>query len=202
MIPPNADFRLEGFNLFLIILSKYPFEGMAIGALGAYLLFHGKDGILKLIFHPFTKWLTLLLLVLNIAFFRLTPMSIYFHNFSQIVYSCLYMSFILNVVHDKTFLPHFDAPIYDFLGKLSYGIYMYHMLTIYFTLIAFDMLGWGDNSFLYNSVLYAVVTGLTILAAYVSYRWLEQPFLNMKKKFQTIESVTTQGEAEKEQKPA
>jgi peptidoglycan/LPS O-acetylase OafA/YrhL len=194
-VTDELNTKLEGFNLFLIILSKYTFEGMAIGALGAYLLFHGKEGILKLIFHPVTKWSTLVLLILNIAFFRLTPMSVYFGIFTQIIFACLYTSFIMNVVHDKGFLPFLDAPIYDFLGKLSYGMYMYHMVVVYSTLIIFDKIQWRDNSVLYNMLIYTLVTALTIGIAYASYCWLEQPFLNLKKKFQTIETVTTGGEA-------
>jgi peptidoglycan/LPS O-acetylase OafA/YrhL len=186
----SIDANLEGFHLVLLILTKYPFEGMAIGALGAYILFYRKQRILNLLYYPVSKGIILLLLVLNIVAFRLVMLIPTFGIFTEIVLSCLYISFILNLVDDSRFLPFLNTPIFDFLGKLSYGIYMYHMFVIYFLLIFFEKIHWTHDSFLYNIVLYSLVTSLTIGVAYVSHQWLEIPFLKLKKKFQTVESGT------------
>jgi peptidoglycan/LPS O-acetylase OafA/YrhL len=187
-VPLDGDINLEGFQLVLLILTKYPFEGMAIGALGAYVLFFRKQRLLDMLQHPISKGIIVVLMVLNISFFRLVSLIPIFGIFTQILFSCLYISFILNLVEDEHFLPFLSTPVFDFLGKLSYGIYMYHMVIVYFTLIFFEKIQWVDNSFLYNVVLYSLVTSITIGVAYLSYHWLEMPFLSFKKKFQTVES--------------
>jgi peptidoglycan/LPS O-acetylase OafA/YrhL len=191
-VPSDTSATLEGFNLFLLILTKYPFEGMAIGALGAYILFNRKEHILNLIYHPVSKAVILLLLLLNISLIRMVSLIPTLGMFTEILFACLYISFILNLVNDRKFLPFLDRPIFDFLGKLSYGIYMYHMFVIYFLLIFFEKIQWTDNSFFYNVVLYSLTTLGTVGVAYISYRWLETPFLNLKKKFQTVESAASQ----------
>ncbi len=54
------------FRALLGFLNNLSFEYMAVGALGAYLLFH-KHRLLNLIFHPVVEKLTLLFMVCNIT---------------------------------------------------------------------------------------------------------------------------------------
>jgi len=103
---------------------------------------------------------------------------------------------ILNVSTNKSSLLNLQNNSFDYLGMIYYGIYMYHLLVIVallnFMKMMFDSngeLGMGQNTFVYLAaiVLAAVVTSL-------SYRYLETPFIRLKKKFTMIKS----GEAAKE----
>jgi len=82
-----------------------------------------------------------------------------------------------------------------YLGRISYGLYVYHILSIIIV----------DNLFIGRHVSKAIAyyplrvclggaidivstLGLTVLMASISYRYLETPFLKMKKRHAIIES--------------
>jgi peptidoglycan/LPS O-acetylase OafA/YrhL len=68
------------------------------------------------------------------------------------------------------------------LGKISYGLYVYHLLI--FTLLM-DALG-QFHSLIAWFFLSAAVLMLTIVAAKVSYVFLESPFLRLKRRFEIL----------------
>jgi peptidoglycan/LPS O-acetylase OafA/YrhL len=61
------------------------------------------------------------------------------------------------------------------LGRISYGLYVFHLFAL--ALVAKQSVPFGFEGRLVVSFL------LTVLLAAVSYRWLEQPFLRLKKRF-------------------
>lgn len=86
--------------------------------------------------------------------------------------SIVYAGVMLNVVTKKTFL---DAYILQFLGKISYGIYMYHLPIIYI-LCAYKLRGWQ---------IYTAAFVITTLVAWISYYIIESPFLQLKERFRS-----------------
>jgi peptidoglycan/LPS O-acetylase OafA/YrhL len=70
------------------------------------------------------------------------------------------------------------------LGKISYGLYVYHMLALQISRQLLLRLGaWGHlHSWLWSSIAFA----LTVLAARLSYAFYEKPFLLLKKRFEII----------------
>jgi peptidoglycan/LPS O-acetylase OafA/YrhL len=72
-------------------------------------------------------------------------------------------------------------PVLDYLGKISYGIYMLHPLAV---LIAVDLLNRTHLHRHYQSIcIYMVTCLLTILFAATSYKYFESPILRLKKRF-------------------
>jgi peptidoglycan/LPS O-acetylase OafA/YrhL len=72
----------------------------------------------------------------------------------------------------------------QYLGKISYGLYVYHLACIRIS----DRLlhvEWGIAGILLRICL---ALGLTILISALSYRFLESPFLELKKRFTFIDS--------------
>ncbi len=70
---------------------------------------------------------------------------------------------------------------------------MYHLMIIYVVLLVFtriDVSQW--NSIIFNIVLYTSVIALTVAVAEISYRWYEQPFLNLKSRFMVVKSGSAQ----------
>lgn len=74
--------------------------------------------------------------------------------------------------------PPFSWLVY--LGRISYGLYVFHLLAL--ALVAkLLIVEWGVPLNFEARVL--VSFSLTVLLAVISYRWLEQPFLLLKKRF-------------------
>jgi len=71
-----------------------------------------------------------------------------------------------------------------FLGKISYGLYVYHALSFQFAANVAHKMG-------YDSALVAAVAGLSvdIGVAWLSYEYLEKPFLRLKEKFAVVKSA-------------
>lgn len=66
------------------------------------------------------------------------------------------------------------------LGRYSYGIYVYHWIVQY-TVIRNDAFGWRSENPWWNTFLVAITT---LLIARLSFLLIEAPFLNLKKRFQ------------------
>ena len=85
-----------------------------------------------------------------------------------------------------------------YLGKISYGLYVFHMLALNLARSMFWPeesqraalhTPWGIASLLARALLIVVIgLGGTIALAALSYRFLERPFLNMKERFTFVRS--------------
>jgi peptidoglycan/LPS O-acetylase OafA/YrhL len=65
-----------------------------------------------------------------------------------------------------------------YLGKISYGIYMYHMIADYAVRQAFTMSHLDGKENLALVLLYgAAVLGIAVVIAHLSYRYVESYFL-------------------------
>jgi peptidoglycan/LPS O-acetylase OafA/YrhL len=72
-----------------------------------------------------------------------------------------------------------------YLGKISYGLYVYHVLALLLVGLALGGKAGTPARFLLHWFGGLV---LTIVLASVSYRWLESPFLRLKEKFAAVKS--------------
>jgi peptidoglycan/LPS O-acetylase OafA/YrhL len=71
------------------------------------------------------------------------------------------------------------------LGRISYGLYMYHILGIRLAEALFFRLPWFANKEIFQSFL---AFGLTVVLASASYRLLERPFLRLKGRWTRVAS--------------
>lgn len=76
-----------------------------------------------------------------------------------------------------------------FLGRISYGLYTYHILCIYLIIAGTLVLQISLYSEFYVVVVFAASLALTILLSAISYRYIETPFLNLKMKFAAISQI-------------
>ncbi len=97
------------------------------------------------------------------------------------VYSLLFGILIVNFSANKKIGISLEHPVLDYLGKISYGLYMYHILVIVSTIKVLMLL-----NILNDWILYPVSIVLTILVAGVSYRFFESRFIRMKTRFSKI----------------
>ena len=87
------------------------------------------------------------------------------------------------------FLSNFGFPfaprILRYLGKISYGLYVFHLLALYW---AFKLFG-GQLHTLRRFVLFWILSlSLTLAMAALSYRFFESPFLRLKERFARVKS--------------
>lgn len=73
-----------------------------------------------------------------------------------------------------------------YLGRISYGLYVYHGAAILLTLAMFA----AAPAWLRWSVCPLLSLGLTIAVSAISYRWFETPFLRLKTRYQYIRSAS------------
>lgn len=169
------------YNLSWRFLYYFRVDCMAIGALGAYLYYNNKvfKPILEIIYSRNVQLLNMLCIILIL--FSGINLSI----FRDTVFALLFIIYILNVATNNKSLVNMEFPVFNFLGKISYGLYVYHPLVIMIVVKWFkqeSLLGQGSLDMLFT----VVVLLFTIGAAYISYHYLESPFLRLKKKYSKI----------------
>ncbi|MGA3373310.1 MAG: acyltransferase [Terracidiphilus sp.] len=87
-----------------------------------------------------------------------------------------------------------------YLGRISFGLYVYHDFAIFLvnrlpigSVLNHAKLIYPVYAFLSTALTIGLPLGLTLLAAALSYRYFETPFLKMKKRHSVIESQPIQG---------
>lgn len=166
-------------------LAMFKIECMALGGLAAYVLYFKKESWLKLIYHPISQILAFISIPLLIY---LTPMAL--QDGVHLIYGISFLVIILNVSTNPKSLVKLQFKWLDYLGKISYGIYMYHLLAIVFVLhvVRINFNFPSDLNAWQNLTVYAMSSGLTILISALSYHFFESRFIRMKKKVTTIVS--------------
>jgi len=111
-----------------------------------------------------------------------------FFNYSHELIAFLFAILILNIsIHPEHFniLQH---PYMQYLGRISYGIYMYHNIMIMVSvriLIAFFP---SPGSSVGHILHYFIAFSLTIICSALSFKFIEKPFLSIKKRFTKVRS--------------
>lgn len=173
-------------NQNLLILKNFvamlKIESMAIGGIGAWMVFKKKY---------FQKVLSNYVLLAAIAgvfiLIYFTPDSV--QDASFLVYSVLFLLIILNVSLNSNSFIKIENKAFVFLGNISYGLYMYHLMIIaafigFLRVVGFEV----DNSISSQLVVYTGVISLTIIVSWLSYRYFEMWFLKIKHKFTVVKS--------------
>lgn len=167
----------------LLAMSK--FECMTIGAMGAWVIFYRHRGILNFITSrpvEIGAYLGSLLLL------YLIPASL--QDGVHLVYGILFLIIMINVSCNKKGILKLENRTWNFLGKISYGLYMYHLIIITFSLHFIEryMPGQSNLPLWVNLLLYATVIGLTIFVSALSYRYIEKPFIRNKSRHTRVVS--------------
>jgi peptidoglycan/LPS O-acetylase OafA/YrhL len=170
-----------GYLIVKKFVAMSKFECMAIGGIGAYLLFSG-NGFLKYIYNTNVLNISLLLIPVLVFF---TPEII--QDGIHIVYSFLFLVLILNVSNQSVKLK-LEGKIINYLGKISYGIYMYHFMIIPFVLLFIKTYVDYRQAILINLIAYTASIALTVIISALSFELFENRFIKIKAKHSLIKS--------------
>lgn len=160
------------------------FHCMLIGAIAAILYFNKSRLLLLLTNNKITQFLTwLIILLITINKFHVASLI------DNELVSIVTVSLIIGQIEKRKRIINLNKSIFDFIGKISYGIYVIHPLIIFYLSKVFFF---SENAGIWSYILvYAAVIGCTITIAHFSYTYFEKYFLKMKDRFSTVMSSGT-----------
>ena len=170
---PN-DFR----QVFKIFWDMTLIDCMAIGGIFATLLY--QNGILvniirKILFKKIVQWVVLILTI------YLVYINFKLKDFYCEIYAILFGVLIINFAANPNRIFSMENKILNYLGKVSYGLYIYHYILIIIVLRFCDNLKIMNNFIYYTSSIM-----LTILVASLSYNFFEKRFIDMKVNYSDV----------------
>ncbi len=181
---PDPDLMVfspvESYKRFI---GSLKFEAMAIGGIGAAWVFYGYKRTLGFIYRPVLQWGAIISIPAIVLF---TPVQLY--SGLYLIFSLPFLIIILNVANNPNSIIRIQGRVLDYLGKISYGIYMYHLICIAFVFHSLDSFfhfprrleGW------HSALLYSFSIPLTLAVSALSYHFIEYPFIRKKRTFTTI----------------
>lgn len=155
---------------------------MAIGGIGAYYLHNSNQNILKPIFSKPVQIITLITTVI----LTLTGVEIPYINHE--FYSFLFLIIILNLAANPKTVVSLENKIMDYLGKISYSIYMWHNIAIISALYIAQSINPKLDDMVTNVVYYISSFIITFLLSSASYELFEKRFLKFKHLFAKIKT--------------
>ncbi len=163
------------------IINATRFHCMMIGALGAVLYKKENKLFLKIADNKtiqFTCWIIVFMVAIN-----------KYHIASFVdneIISVVALFLIIGQIRVKNRVLNLETPILNFLGKISYGVYVVHPLLIFlFSKILNHLTIYTPIKYI---AVYLIITSSTIIMSYLSYTYFESYFLRFKKKFVVVES--------------
>jgi peptidoglycan/LPS O-acetylase OafA/YrhL len=168
----------------LIVLKKFlamsKLECLALGGLGAYVLFNNKEKILRIVYRPISQITSVVILPILIYF---TPTA--FEDILHLLFSISFLVIILNVASNEKSILKFENRIFQYLGRISYGFYMFHVMCIVFTIHFLDKYIGLDNDISkpQHILLYGISFLLTVALSSLSYHIFEKAFIRLKDKY-------------------
>jgi peptidoglycan/LPS O-acetylase OafA/YrhL len=169
---------------FELLVIRTRFSAMIIGGIGAYLVFHQNVAI-QLVYHRVVQ-LTLLLLFVCMGLDWIDYYSLAWMQDELI--SLVVCGLILNIATNPRVLLSLENPFFAYLGKLSYGLYVYHLFAVVLVVKGFPEV--VEPQALPTWISYPLTLGLILLLtigiSHLSYYYFESYFLRKKIKYTTI----------------
>jgi peptidoglycan/LPS O-acetylase OafA/YrhL len=151
------------------------FDCMAFGALIPIFIKENYKGLLSLIFQPITQ-LTSIAILISPFFSNVHFMA----NIEIEIYAISSTIWIANVALNPKTIISIKSSILRFFGKISYGIYVYHLIIIY-------LIG-SLNANLNTPITYLIVLISVSSFATLSYYFIETKFIKLKESYSIIRS--------------
>jgi len=155
---------------------------ISMGCVFSVLYFRRESKMKQILFTRWVQWGTLAVIFGGIL------IGYYVYHTPELIDYRLYALLFGLVVFNATLNPNtifrLEYPILNFLGNISYGIYMLHPVCIGVGLALGSRV--TKDPVLQNLIIYPVSVGLTILLAWLSYRYFESYFLKFKKGFSIL----------------
>ncbi|MFA9189957.1 acyltransferase [Flavobacterium sp. FZUC8N2.13] len=173
------------FSLIALYSVVNRFDCMLLGALGAILYLEKSKIIdfLNLKFVQYFSWFIMLLLITNQLNFFNSIIEIFLIAFVTL---CI----IIGQINVKNRVVNLENTIMSYLGRLSFGIYVYHPLLILLVSHFFINKNYF-NELIYTILVFSLIITFTVVISHFSYFYFENRFLRLKSKFSIIHSTNS-----------
>ena len=172
-------FYLKSYLFNFSIINR--FDCMMIGALGAFYYKNNTKWVLKLVDNKISQFISLFILILLII--NKFHINAIIDNF---IISLVTLILIIGQINIKNRIINLDLAIFNFLGKISFGIYVYHPLIIFLFSKFINQFSIPNN--LKYSIVYLSIFFLTISISSISYYHFEMYFIKLKSKYTIVKS--------------
>ena len=180
-------FKKTGIVIPYQVIHVTRFHCMAIGALGA-ILFHRRHKLFLDISYSIIAQVVSWLFVASLAFSLFQGGSLIKHEAVAIIAVVL----IVNVAGNSKSLIKLNGWIPDYLGRISFGLYVYHPLIIFLTAKALGRYLEQIEPVTRAIIVYPLLLTLTVVVAGISYRFFEKRFLVLKTGFSRVKSYASE----------
>lgn len=165
------------------------FDCMMIGAIGAILYYRRNQRFHQIFFNKFVTTVAWALLFTSQFYCEYIPAPF------RIQYMAIIsLVVIMSQLRDKPFLINLETSFFDFIGKISYGIYVIHPILIFIVSRWYSSIDIHLPEIWQRIIIYVVITSITIALAWLSYTFYEKPFLRLKKRFTIVQSANSMKE--------
>ncbi len=162
-------------NIVVGFIHTTPFDSLMIGALGSLISAHKNfQAVKNLVFAPLFQ------LCFYIGMVGLILFGIYFPFINTQVYSILFIILIMNLSLNERCIISLENKVINYLGKISYGLYIYHIVGIIMAIKIAKI--YSLNS--YFGLLFLSLS-ITLILSILSYELFEKWFLKMKEHYST-----------------
>lgn len=157
---------------------------LAMGGLLGYICYQKLDR-LEAVFDKISKTTTIIIYIVCLTIIMLqNPITAQF-SYYKYMYHLVPMLFFSFVIIEQNFSKNSfykigNIPVLAWLGKISYGIYLTHMVAINIVIALFSK----SQDYILLKLLLSVV--LTVFISHVSYTYFEKYFLSLKDKFALV----------------
>jgi len=156
-------------------------EQLALGGLAAYIFIEEKHRILNFIYNRFFAGFIVFIYI----FLFFIRVDFYFHGFVEGLVATF---LLLNISTNPRFPIKLEHPILNYLGNISYGIYLFHNIFIILTMNLLISFSFHENLVVFNIFLYLSSISLTLFFSGLSFKYFEMHFLKLKSKFEVVKS--------------
>ena len=170
-----------GTNTAYRFFSVTRFDCMMIGAIGAILYFMKSKLFIKILMNRTLGVACFLLLLFSQPWIDVMPAPVRPQLIAVLSIVCIASQLANPVIN-------LENRVCDFIGKISYGIYVIHPLLIFGLSTLYRRADIQLPATAATILIYCIITASTILVAWLSYKFFESPFLRLKNRFAIIQS--------------
>lgn len=174
-----------GKGIVYRLFSVTQFDCMMLGAAGAIMYYRNTEWFIQLCRNRWVAIIAWVLFFFSGWYARYIP--------SPVANEFIALVSLLVIMAGLVRKPLLENRVMNYLGKISYGIYVIHPIVLYVgTRVFKNVVTSGEAPQNQGGGCFAIficVSGLTIALAALSYKYYEMPFLRIKDKFAVVKST-------------